>query len=541
MPVPVLQPALLPDETIYGYLQRLAIVGHDRAMKPLVRSVLPIKGIQAPWLLPSHLVQLARVLHALPDAQTLLTEHTIFPAVVPFISTDNEERLRASMLNGIGVPNGLYFTLGLMHSLAYSRQMHQTFCADCVAEDIATYGVAYWKRFHQFPYISTCGIHGTILRAGSACCNMTRRVSPYARLPDRFCQCSTPTQPVLDLRQTHIQVKKDRLISAILFNALNFDWPTFDSRALGALYRLSTIEKGFVKGRYVATPTFARDFEDYYSREFLERYASLSVPSTGWVAEAARGKPPKSVVRNALLIQYMFGDLAQFAARIKEANWRACTTPPRQQKIGDLVDSTFLPPPISAGTRATMRQALTQWLAANQAPSRSAVLRDLPKEVRWLREHDATWYSKQIPDIPRAIGVDAQTKRWMEAKEVAELRAIAHVEQRHQFLTRPGIRPQQITRRRLADGLPMPLSGLPKAAKVVNNLLDTRDGFNERLAVWLVNNPPKNSDPDTALEYAYQKTRLPKGRIQRLVDLSIVGTVLKGDSGLVCPSLPESK
>ncbi len=90
VPIPDYQPPLMPGESVFGYLQRLALVGNFGTMKSLLRSVLPVKLIQAPWVIPSHLSTLCERLKSLPSPVTLLERHTIYPAATAFLSEQSK-------------------------------------------------------------------------------------------------------------------------------------------------------------------------------------------------------------------------------------------------------------------------------------------------------------------------------------------------------------------------------------------------------------------------------------------------------------------
>lgn len=485
-------------------------------MKPLVRSILPIKLIQAPWVLPSCLNHLARALEALPSGRTLLNSHTIYPSARPFLSSESRAIVETSMLDGQG-GGGLYFRLGLNHSLVASHKMSQTFCRVCAEEDMATFGFSYWKRIHQFPYISTCGLHGEILQTGSGCCPVTAKNSRHASLPDRFCACPSPSVAVSSQRRNSKFLVRDRAISSLLVEALALDWPKFDISELSLLYRHVAIERGYAKGRYINTIALQSEIVRFYGEEFLQEYASLGAAETGWIAEAFRGGPPKSVVRNALLIHYLFENWDKFCLSMTGEGWRNVSLPSRRVATVKAAETNAA----TGATRRARRAELNAWRFAAKNPSRTSAQAEIATVVNWLRTHDTKWYEETMPAISRAGIGAAQAEAWSQKRAAAEKKAIEHVQRRYQLLLASDAEPVRITRPRLHQGLAKPFALLPKTLKVVDTLVDSRKSFNERRALWIFLHPERTPSGVTVLEYAYQKTRVPKGRILELAGANV--------------------
>ncbi|MGA3242213.1 MAG: hypothetical protein ABSG03_38665, partial [Bryobacteraceae bacterium] len=118
-------PPLLPNESMIGYLQRIAILNTGRAFQPVVRSIVGRSAIQLPWITPTRLERIAQQLHdAIPTASVLLHRHTIFPALIKFSSLEDRITVERRMIDG--TCPGPYFILGLAHRVFSSRITNQT-------------------------------------------------------------------------------------------------------------------------------------------------------------------------------------------------------------------------------------------------------------------------------------------------------------------------------------------------------------------------------------------------------------------------------
>lgn len=508
-----LQPALLEDESILGYLQRFSFIAYSGDFKPLVRSLLPIKAVQAPWLIPSCLASLSSALESLPATEVLLARHTIFPAVTAFLSSEVHDAVARKMSGGTGT-QGLYFTLGLMHSLKESTPATQNFCPSCVAESLSQHGHSYWRRTHQFPYIGTCGLHGDILRTGSGCCGVTKRNSNSSYLPGRGCSCERPSVEVIPYSVGEHYLMRDRAISKFLAEALTVNWQAMSPREVNLLFRHTATQRGFARGRYIDSIALTAAFKDFFGEKFLDAYSSNSAAETGWIAEAFRGGIPKSVIRNALIVHFLYHDLAGFLEHWNEGSWRATPAPTRRAGAhpANSAEKYF-----DTTVRDEMRARLISWKSSAACPTRTEAQKNEPTAVRWVRTNDRDWYVENFPIVPRAQFAQAMSRTWAARQQNAEFASTQHVLKRYKELMESQDLPVRITKTQLHRGLAKPFSRLPETLKVVDNLLESKAAYNERKAVWLFLNAPLNIPEVTRIQNAYEKTRVPKFRIRELL------------------------
>jgi hypothetical protein len=61
-------------------------------------------------------------------------------------------------------------------------------CPMCVREDLAEYGLAHWRLFHQWPVARHCAVHGNLLQTTCAHCHAPIARLPVPQFPDDRCR-----------------------------------------------------------------------------------------------------------------------------------------------------------------------------------------------------------------------------------------------------------------------------------------------------------------------------------------------------------------
>ncbi|WP_236233366.1 TnsD family Tn7-like transposition protein [Pseudomonas tohonis] len=155
-------PSVYQDETLHSVLSRyahLSALGTSRAV---------FNGDRSADFYSQNVVfpcRLGELIKALPASLGLsladvITRHTVLPYYGPFLSPHQVKDAHALMA---GDGKGLVLRLGLTASrLEFASRVR--FCPDCIDQDIACVGAAYWHRVHQLPGVLVCPHHGTVLR-----------------------------------------------------------------------------------------------------------------------------------------------------------------------------------------------------------------------------------------------------------------------------------------------------------------------------------------------------------------------------------------
>jgi hypothetical protein len=150
-------PAIALDETVFSLLARAQYLnGYDSA-KATSRIILGDDRAALLFDFPRRLADLSLHLPGpLSDPAALATTATCLPFFTRFRNRLVEERAIQKMCSRSVA--ALKDDLGLRASAAGPLSMVKA-CRDCMAEDTAKHGVAYWHRVHQLPGVTVCPVH----------------------------------------------------------------------------------------------------------------------------------------------------------------------------------------------------------------------------------------------------------------------------------------------------------------------------------------------------------------------------------------------
>lgn len=121
----------------------------------------------------------------------IITEHTILPLFFPFQSKERiDDVFHTVSNNSLGT---LKYRLGLVTG-RFGAEHPLKACLECLREDRINHGVAYWHLSHQYPGVTLCPKHGTLIRI----CSANRQWSDSAHwvLPAEHLIASVAEQPV---------------------------------------------------------------------------------------------------------------------------------------------------------------------------------------------------------------------------------------------------------------------------------------------------------------------------------------------------------
>lgn len=145
-------PPIYPDETVYSYVARLHLYWGETNHRKTAKRWFGKSPISIDQRLPIGLDFLAKSSgNCVVD---LLTNHTYFPLFAAFSS--NQERLQRALLSSSGqsVANASSVSQAGFEALGGSW-----YCPDCVEQDRANFGIAYWHLTHQMHGVTCCPIH----------------------------------------------------------------------------------------------------------------------------------------------------------------------------------------------------------------------------------------------------------------------------------------------------------------------------------------------------------------------------------------------
>ena len=147
-------PDIYPDELLYSqlcrYYQRTGYTKYIFAVDDLFmrRTVHP--AIE--WVneySPDAMDHITRG----TDFETVIREHTMFPAYTRFLPKERRNTALQSLL----ICDGNYYNLIVNQKVNYKRYLR--YCPLCAGEDRRQYGETYWHREHQIVHVDICPKH----------------------------------------------------------------------------------------------------------------------------------------------------------------------------------------------------------------------------------------------------------------------------------------------------------------------------------------------------------------------------------------------
>lgn len=199
-PLPL--PAWLPDETLYSLLSRYhALSGHGSAAQTAFALFGRARaGTQHDF--PQHLDALwTRTIGVLGSPEEICRQRTVLPFYLPLRPLEDQSAAVDSLR---GPSQGmLKYRLGLLTSRFRANHPLKA-CPDCMRDDAAAHGIAYWHRTHQFPGVWICPQHGSHLTVASVKSNGALRFGWILPAASQLRPASTtPSAPSTDCSLSH--------------------------------------------------------------------------------------------------------------------------------------------------------------------------------------------------------------------------------------------------------------------------------------------------------------------------------------------------
>lgn len=155
----------LPDETLFSWCSRYHELAGNGLASATCTQLFGRRRHGAAHDLPSELEEfVSRSFGSLGDVEALIRDRTLLPFYLPF----KAERLcgQAEQCMRTGGIGSLKYRLGLLTSgLGAAHPLKA--CSRCMLEDREAFGVAYWRRSHQWPTAWVCQKHDEPLLASS--------------------------------------------------------------------------------------------------------------------------------------------------------------------------------------------------------------------------------------------------------------------------------------------------------------------------------------------------------------------------------------
>ncbi|WP_295751543.1 TnsD family Tn7-like transposition protein [Undibacterium sp.] len=300
-------PTLYPDELTGSWLVRMC----RHSGLPIKRLLRELFGMTA----SSHSIFLGNRIKIMSDLMALeptkiLWEHTDFPYIVAFMSSDKVKKYEEELLGNTGHQEN--FNLASFTGSVTKGVFFRRYCPMCCDEQMRAYGESFWHRSHMLPAVHMCTRHQAPLFETSIPVRGLGRIWSYtlpnevSGVPAKF---NLPDCVQLELarRTEHYLMHRGHH---------NMNW--------SAYYRELAMDKGYqFKKQFIASQRFSQDFFTAYDASFLLHAGCL--PSLnkqrGWPAlmlRDAKRKLPFSPVKHILLQVF----LEQSDALQKEVDYK---------------------------------------------------------------------------------------------------------------------------------------------------------------------------------------------------------------------------
>lgn len=147
-----------PNESLYSLLCRVhQIVSNANPLNTL-KIVTGLRGYKPMSGLPTHLNDIAKYLNLPKLPAVIIDDHTHYPLYKLFIELPKREHIVNTML-GSGSVKSL---LGLLRNHVGAFECLR-YCKECLIDEIASVGFAYWHREHLLPWVYFCPKHRIVL------------------------------------------------------------------------------------------------------------------------------------------------------------------------------------------------------------------------------------------------------------------------------------------------------------------------------------------------------------------------------------------
>ncbi len=187
--------------------------------------------------------------------EALLDQHTLFPYVVAFSSSEQCRKLRSAVLT----PGVDRHCLSVLLQPIRGAPCCRRFCPACLKEDSDRYGEGYWHRVHLLPGVEVCIHHGIALCATDIAFQRTAGDCPLL-MPRDF-----PSSPIASVLSHEVGAA----IASMSASAL---WRPFEHAGWLARYRERALHLGYrLSDAGLSGSAIARDLSQFFGSDFLDQ------------------------------------------------------------------------------------------------------------------------------------------------------------------------------------------------------------------------------------------------------------------------------
>ncbi|MCM2482396.1 TnsD family transposase [Burkholderia glumae] len=399
---PIALPDLASDETVFSLLARAHRLGGYASAITTSRIFLGDDKAALLFDFPRRLRDLSHHLHGqLSDPVVLATTATCLPFFTRFRDRTVEERAIQKMC-GQSVA-ALKDDLGL-RACAAGPQPAVKACEDCMSEDLATLGVAYWHRVHQLPGVVMCPIHSSPLVEST---RISQGKQTTLLLPDEL-RWVRSAREMQNAGAKSGALNLATLAAAALAQQLPGE---FSAEALYHTYRHGLNAAGFLsRGNRLRLASLQKHLGSYISR--LPMSVRLCRPElsreTDALADILRTTTKTfNTLPHLVLIDFLFGSWNQFVSTY-EWERTMCREPDRPRGSQTNLTSANAHNGLSRVDRNSPHRdqcvaIILEYVRAHPDCTRSKLIKACGGPWRWLYRHDRSWLTANTPrPLPRS-------------------------------------------------------------------------------------------------------------------------------------------
>lgn len=315
-------PELLPDELLYSWLGRLALLntlGRAReAMAAFFNNDYAIPTVD----LPAGLTALQRRLDSsspFVGEVDMINRATLYPYHRPFISKERDMRIQAMMLGGGG--KCIKTLLGRVAN-RFGAAPSLRYCVACLQEQVQEHGKPYWRREQQLPGVTCCSRHRI--------CLFEAYVSPTSHKQEIIYPPAIAPFKAVVRAAAPVQLLFARLSAELLTSGVN----ATDSLVRQAVYMTAISKLGLLGVRksvnFVALSDAVRqEFNEFSDFPHQTRLLSPERQPLGWIRDAIQ-RPERAVhpICHLILIQFLFNGITGYITALSKVCNSIIRTPP---------------------------------------------------------------------------------------------------------------------------------------------------------------------------------------------------------------------
>jgi hypothetical protein len=303
-------PTLYRDELFYSLVARYKIMCGIISKRAFIKDFYNTKFGQTFMYFPLHFKSI--VSNMPPTSKMtenyLIMNHTFYPYLTAFLSSKKSIEIYNIMVEGS--KENLLIKSGLCGTkVKFSNYLK--YCPQCCREDINRLGETYWRRLHQIPGVLYCKEHKVPLMESKVVTN--DNTIDYICADENICKINADekieekSKSYLDINVKYIEAIEYLLNTNVRRKELDFIIGFYIDR-LRERKLASSNGSIYMKG-------FLKEFEDYYSQEYLKLMQSNFEidDETNWVRLFVRkNNRNRNVLRHLLMLQFLDVDLKDF-------------------------------------------------------------------------------------------------------------------------------------------------------------------------------------------------------------------------------------